>query len=200
MVREHMEKKSHEEREEISKPSIHHMFGKQNIKLAIQKVKKGTVPGRDGFPTEFYSEDEEVLDRMAGHLSRLFLEITKDKDMTQAMKCAIVSILYKGKGKDKTEADSYRPISITPAEYRVMTKAIQIKLQPIAEILVGKTQMAYLGDGRQMRDSKAAMTGGIRSENQQGEERGDRKRREEKRKRRSRRRRSGEVYGDPRWG
>ena len=39
-----------------------------------------------------------------------------------------------------------------------MTKVIQIKLQPIAEILVGKTQMAYLGDGRQMRDSTILMT------------------------------------------
>ena len=54
MVREHMENKSREEREKVSKLSIQHMFGKQNIKLAIQKVKKGTVPGRDGFRTEFY--------------------------------------------------------------------------------------------------------------------------------------------------
>ena len=109
MVKRHMGNKSREGKEKVSRLSIQHMFGKQNIKLAIQKVKKGTVPGRDGFPTEFYSENEEVLDRMAGNLSRLFLKITQDKDMTQAMKCAIVNILYKGRGKDKTEADSNRP-------------------------------------------------------------------------------------------
>ena len=39
-----------------------------------------------------------------------------------------------------------------------MTKAIQIQLQLIVEILVGKTQMAYLGDGRQMRDSTILMS------------------------------------------
>ena len=67
------------EREKVSRLSIHHMFGKQNVKLAIQKVKKGIVPGRDGFPTEFYAEDEEVLDRMAGHLSKLFLRSQRTK-------------------------------------------------------------------------------------------------------------------------
>ena len=125
-VEKHVKRIGGEQMERVRGMTMSGMFGKENVVLAIKKVRKGTVPGRDGFPTEFYSEDEEVLNKMGDHLSKLFMEIANDKDMTQAMKCAIVSILYKGKGKDKATPESYRPISITPAEYRIMTKAIQI--------------------------------------------------------------------------
>ena len=92
---------------------------------------------------------------MVPHLAKLFRWIaTSDEGcMTEAMRTAAMSMLYKGKGKPPQEAESYRPLAIKPAEYRIMTKAIQLKLRVVVELVVGKTHVAYMGDGRQMRDS-----------------------------------------------
>jgi hypothetical protein len=65
----------------------------------------------------------------------------------------VISVLYKGKGKDKEAAKSYHPISITPAEYRIITRAIQQMLEPAVRTVIGKTQVGYLSDGRQARDN-----------------------------------------------
>ena len=66
---------------------------------------------------------------------------------------SFITVLYKGKGKDKSRLKSYRPISITPASYRVLTKAIQLKLAPVVTALIGDTQVAYIADGRQIYDN-----------------------------------------------
>jgi hypothetical protein len=51
------------------------------------------------------------------------------KSMTMAMKEAIVTVLYKGGGKNRGTCKSYRPVSVTPIwRYRVMMKAVQLKL------------------------------------------------------------------------
>ena len=107
-LRTHMSRKSEVDRRRIGEMSVERMFSEGNVRKAIKAVKEGTVPGKDGFPTEFYSKDEEVSEALVKHLSKLFTEVAENGDMTQAMKCAIVSILYKvfyfifkykGKGK-----------------------------------------------------------------------------------------------------
>eukprot|EP00964_Phaeocystis_antarctica_P100477 scaffold66091_cov35-Phaeocystis_antarctica.AAC.1 len=48
---------------------------------------------------------------------------------------------------------SYRPVSVTPMEYRVMMKAVQLKLQGAVEAVLGRTQMAHMWDGRYAHDN-----------------------------------------------
>ena len=110
-VREHKQEKSAAERRRVGKLSVGDMFSVGNVVKAFRAVRKGTVPGRDGFPTEFYSKDPATVERLAEHLAKHFRETADARIMSEAMRCAIVSILYKGiKGKDKTTPDSYRPI------------------------------------------------------------------------------------------
>ena len=52
-----MQGKSAAERRRVGKLSVGDMFSVGNVVKAIRAVRKGTVPGRDGFPTEFYSKD-----------------------------------------------------------------------------------------------------------------------------------------------
>ena len=94
-----------------------------NLVKALRQVKKGTVLAEDGFPTEFYAA-KELREEMVPHLARLLRETLSKEDMTEAMKEACITVLYKGRGKDPTMLKSYRPISITPASYRILTKAI----------------------------------------------------------------------------
>ena len=70
--------------------------------------------------------------------------------MTLAMREAVISMLYKGKGKDRSRCKSYRPIAVTAAEYRILLKAVQLKLEPAIRKVIGDTNVAYLSDGRQI--------------------------------------------------
>jgi ribonuclease HI/GNAT superfamily N-acetyltransferase len=128
------------------------MFSEKNITEAIRKLRRGTVPGNDGFSIEFYARPD-VQEYMVPHLRRLFLKMAQDGVMTEAMREAIISVLYKGRGKEKTRMKSYRPISVTMAEYRIMTKAIQLKLQGVVRSVIGETQMAYVGGERYCHDN-----------------------------------------------
>ena len=151
LVRAHMEDTNMEGRTKamhgLKMSSILHP---DNIDLAIRSVRKDTVPGSDGFDTNFYNKTTK---RTANILRDLFWEIHKTQDMTEAMKMAAVSVLYKGKGRNSEDMKSYRPISITPSEYRILTRAIQQKLEPAVRAVIGKTQVGYLSDGRQARDN-----------------------------------------------
>ena len=52
--------------------------------------------------------------------------------MPDAMKEAVISVLYKGRGKDPLECKSFRPISVTCTPYRILMKAVQIKMNEAA--------------------------------------------------------------------
>eukprot|EP00966_Prymnesium_polylepis_P075704 1755587-Prymnesium_polylepis.1 len=73
--------------------------------------------------------------------------------MTAAMREAVVSVLYKGRDKPRELLKSYRPISITPSEYRIMTAAIQLALRGVVCAVIGETQMGYLNDDRYAHDN-----------------------------------------------
>ena len=123
-----------------------------NLRHAIKEVKKGTVPAKDGFPAEFYS-DAKVSEVLIPHLQELYKEIITNGRMSAAQREALVSMLYKGKGKDKKATPSYRPIAITPLEYRILTHAIQRKLLPAVLQIIGRTQVGYTGKTRQAHDN-----------------------------------------------
>ena len=122
-----------------------------------------------GFDTGYYDDQKEML---APHLSELFMNVATSGDMTAAMKEAVITVLHKGKGKDEEEVTSYRPVSITHAHYRIMTKAIGIKLQAAVAAVIGESQVAYMSDGRQMRDTTLSTAEAVRRAERKGAEGG----------------------------
>ena len=66
------------------------------------------------------------------------------------------------------DVTSYRPVSITHAHYRIMTCAIGIKLQGAVAAVIGESQVAYMSDGRQMRDTTLSMVEAVRRAEQKG--------------------------------
>ena len=77
--------------------------------------------------TNFYAK-ADITKLVIPHLVRLFAEVATTGDMTNAMKEACLSVLYKGRRKNPEIMKSYRPVAILPVEYRIMTRAIKQKL------------------------------------------------------------------------
>ena len=139
----------------------------ENIDKAITQIKKGTVGGEDGFDTTFYAIPE-VRAALIDHLGVMYREIKEDKRMPESMRCAGLSMLYKGKGRSPKLPKSYRPIAVTNSAYRILMKAIQLKLAPATTAVVGKTQMAYLTDGRRIWDNTLLLAGVARQMESEG--------------------------------
>ena len=146
---------------------VEEILAEENIDKAITQIKKGTVGGEDGFDTTFYAIPEARA-ALIDHLGVMFREIREDKRMPESMRCAGLSMLYKGKGRSPKLPKNYRPIAVTNSAYRILMKAIQLKLAPATTAVVGKTQMAYLTDGRRIWDNTLLLAGVARQMEKEG--------------------------------
>ena len=89
-VRDHTGKlKNTEMRKAFTKENL---LSEKNLRKAISEVKKNTVPARDGFTTSFFSDTKEESWKQ---LKALFEEIWDDALMTDAMREAVISCVYK---------------------------------------------------------------------------------------------------------
>lgn len=118
--------------------SIESIFSLENIRAAVRSVKKGTVPGEDGLSIEFYLAQEEV---MVPHLREFFLAMNSKGEMTPAMREAVITLLHK-KG-DRAEWRNYRPVSVTAIEYRILGRAIHLKMRPVMSTILGEQQVGF---------------------------------------------------------
>ena len=121
------------------------VLSKANIKRAIMSLKRGTAPGADGLTADFYRAQHCT---MVPHLHKLYMELYEKGEMTEAMKEAVVTLLFKGKGK-RTDWKNYRPISITAIEYRILGRAVHLALKPLLPKLLGEPQIGFVA-GRQI--------------------------------------------------
>ena len=140
--------------------TVETMFSEENVGPAVTEMTKGTEPGQGGLPPEYYNL-EGVKEKVVPRLCRLFREVFGNRDMTESMKVAIITVLFKGKGKDEQDVGSYRPISVTPTEYRIMTKAIQRQLHKVVRQIIGTTQVGCLGGDRQVYDNTMLLVEGL---------------------------------------
>ena len=102
MIRQHVASRNGEEVEHaMGKFTMENILSTENIQEAIKEIRKGTVPGGDGFDTGFFNIPE-VAGMMTGHLRQLYTEIRLDKIMPDAMRTAKTGCVH-DRGADKAE-------------------------------------------------------------------------------------------------
>ena len=84
-----------------------------NIKAAIRSLHRESTPGVDSMPLDFYIEH---LKRIAPQLSALYREQIQRGAISETMRHAVLTPLYKNKG-ERHDAKMYRPVSVTTMEY-----------------------------------------------------------------------------------
>ena len=143
-----------------------------NLTAAAKSLQGHTSPGEDGLPTDVYAavlklngEDWEIL---ISHLRRLYKEIYENGCMPKNMREFITSMLYKDKG-DKLCPDSYRPISVMSAEYRILARAMAQRLALVLYKVIGRTQIGFVL-GHQIGENIDLMTEIIRYMENEGKE------------------------------
>ena len=110
-------------------------FTKEELYGALLKLKPGKSPGIDGLPMEFYVTFWDVI---GNEFFQLVNSCQKDMLMSKSMQTAILTLLYK-KG-EKTNLNNWRPISLLCADYKIIAKALSIRLKNLLHILISSDQ------------------------------------------------------------
>ena len=116
----------------------------ENLIQILQALPRGKSPGFDGLPYEFY---QRFWDQLGPELTAVLGEAFQPggpaslpADMTKGR----VTLLYKGKGADRAEPASYRPITLLNTDYKLAARVIASRLGPLLKHVVDSTQTGFL--------------------------------------------------------
>ena len=112
------------------------------VQRAIKLSKRGTAPGIDGIPIDFYKGFAKELGPL---LAGMYNEMILQKKMPEDMATAIVVLLYKK--NDRTALKNYRPISLLSAEYKILAKILAERLKKCLPVLVHQNQQGFVQGG-----------------------------------------------------
>ena len=124
---------------EESKQNLETPLTYDQIKEALFQMRKDASPGGDGLTADFnhffWSDINDLF-------IRIYHQILWSGTLTPSIKSAVIALLFK-KG-DICSIANYRPISLTSLDYRIITKAMSMKLTPALQQLISSTQTAYI--------------------------------------------------------
>ena len=110
----------------------------EHIQQTINSLPLHKTPGEDGFPSDWYRAFAQELSPL---LRDMYLECEQDKQMTELMRSAVTSLVYKNKGS-RQDLSKYRPLTVTPTEYKILAKAMQLALTPVLQHVIAHWTLA----------------------------------------------------------
>ena len=117
----------------------------QELLEALKGLKNGSSPGCDGITVEFL---KVFWAHLKGLLS-LSLNLAFEKGMlSTTQKRAIITLIHKGKELPRNDLKHWRPISLTNSDYKLLAKALAMRLNLVIHDLVSEEQFGYI-KGRQ---------------------------------------------------
>ena len=115
----------------------------EELTQTLQGLPRGKSPGFDGLPYEFY---QRFWDQLGPELTAVLSEAFQagaaslPADMTEGR----VTLLHKGKGADRAQPASYRPITLLNTDYKLAARVIASRLGPLLNPVVDSTQTGFL--------------------------------------------------------
>ena len=115
------------------------------LATALKGLPRGKAPGRDGIPYEFYQRFwAQVGDLLLAALQESFTG--GSPALPHSTVHGRITLLYKGKGADRSAPASYRPITLLNTDYKLAARAVASRMGPLLSHVVDSTQTAFLPD------------------------------------------------------
>ena len=128
----------------FEKPRSDDENGFLNIKLSNAEMRnaafslaKGKTPGIDGIPVELYQEYWDLFGDELTSLANKNL-FDKNNELSWTQRTALLSLLPKQ--GDLTQMQNWRPISLLCADYKIITKALALRLSKILHKILESSQ------------------------------------------------------------
>ncbi|KXZ56111.1 hypothetical protein GPECTOR_2g993 [Gonium pectorale] len=111
------------------------------VDRALSQAKPGTSPGWDGIPVDLLRAFRAEL---APALARLFSAIGNLKQPPAGFLKGVISVIFKGRGADRTAPGSYRPITLLCTDSRLLARVLANRLSPCLSTAIPLEQSAFL--------------------------------------------------------
>uniref|UniRef100_A0A8C8E244 Reverse transcriptase domain-containing protein n=1 Tax=Oryzias sinensis TaxID=183150 RepID=A0A8C8E244_9TELE len=110
------------------------------IKQVILSLKNNKSPGPDGFINEFYKHFSDVLTPL---LLDAYRYAQENKTMAPSWSDATIVVIHK-EGKDSTDCNSYRPLSMLNGDLRILTAILAKRLNKIITQIIHPDQTGFI--------------------------------------------------------
>lgn len=110
------------------------------IANSIKLMQSGKAPGPDGYPIEFY---KKFADKLTPLLLDMFNDSLDRGALPQTLTEASITLLLKP-GKEDSECSSYRPISLLNADYKILAKALALRLESVMPSIISPDQTGFM--------------------------------------------------------
>ena len=112
-----------------------------DLENAIKNLNKGSSPGFDGLPAEFY---QTFFDDIKYLLLDYYNECNDNGELSETSQIGVISLNHKGKSLERDIITNWRPITLTNTDYKIIAKVMATKIKGVLDKLVGKQQQGFL--------------------------------------------------------
>ena len=111
------------------------------VAAALKSMQHGSSPGCDGLPVEFYKLFWQ-------HLKKPLVECYEfsfnENILSPSERVGVISLFHKGKDLSFENLNNWRPISLTNVDYKILAKALSLRLNLVIDKLIGPQQTGFL--------------------------------------------------------
>lgn len=125
--------------EEVSEQMVSDIT-EMEIRDVIKRLKNNKSPGVDGLPGEFY---KCFVDDLAPILTKLFRYSLSKDNPPDTWSQTIISVIHK-EGKDPTQCEGYRPISLICNDQKLLTSILTQRIQKHITDLINVDQTGFI--------------------------------------------------------
>lgn len=123
------------------------------LQEALKTAPTNKRPGSDGLPYEFYEAFWDLLEApLVAAAAEVFTDTGSMAPLPKSMREGIITLIFKGGGKDRRDPATYRPITLLNVDYKLIAKAIAARMAGPLDTVVDVTQTAFL-PGRHIGDN-----------------------------------------------
>ena len=122
-------------------------------KEALDSLPRGKAPGPDGLTYEFYVAFwDDIGQLMVDAFNSVFTAQQQSPQLSQRQRLGYIALIYKGNGKPRQEANSYRPITLLNADVKILAKVLALRYGSVLDSVIDATQTGFV-PGRDIADN-----------------------------------------------
>jgi len=124
-------------------PSIGHQlegpFTEQELYHALKQMAKGRSPGPDGITVDFFCQYWNLI---GSDFTDMVHQAVSQGHLPSGMTSGTIALIFKA--GDCADLSNWCPITLLNVSYKIIAKALQIRLQPLLHDVISMEQFAFL--------------------------------------------------------
>lgn len=108
---------------------------------ALNQLNNGSSPGCDGLTVEFM---KCFWDKLGKLVTDSFLEAFYKGELSYTQNKGVIVLIHKGKDLQREKLNNWRPITLTNTDYKILAKALALRMATVASKLINTDQVGYL--------------------------------------------------------